>query len=88
MAARAQRLGTLVLDEERGLEKAFRSARIGPPDLEARVSRIAGLHGQLRAVHLEAHLATRAILTDDQVQRYTELRGYTEHPPDHRHHEP
>ena len=88
MAARAQRLGTLVLDEERDLERAFRSARIGPPDLEARVSRIAGLHGQLRAVHLEAHLATRAILTDDQVQRYNELRGYTEHPPDHRHHDP
>ena len=88
MAARAQRLGTLVLDAERDLERAFRSAHMEPPDLEARVSRIAGLHGQLRAVHLEAHLATRAILTDAQVRRYNELRGYAEHPPDHRHQDP
>jgi hypothetical protein len=87
MAARAQRLGKLVLDEERDLETAFRSSQIRPPDLEARVSRIAGLNGELRAVHLEAHLATRAILTDGQVRRYNELRGYAERPPEQRHHD-
>ena len=44
--------------------------------------RIATLQGELRAIHLRAHLATRAIRSAAQVARYDELRGYTAAPPE------
>jgi len=34
------------------------------------------LHGKIRAVRLQAHLAERAALTADQLMRYDALRGY------------
>jgi hypothetical protein len=37
---------------------------------------IAELQGRLRAVHLSAHLETRALLNPDQIARYEQLRGY------------
>jgi len=77
MAHEAQRLGGLILREEQGLENEFRAGRIGEADLKTRVDRIATLQGQLRAVHLRAHLGTRSVLSEDQIQHYNELRGYT-----------
>ncbi len=72
----AQCVGAQILEEEERLEVAFRSAMITERDLRFRVTRIARLQGELRALHLRAHLATRAILSDAQVARYNELRGY------------
>jgi hypothetical protein len=86
MSREAQRLGALILAEEEQLEIAFRAGRIQEGDLRARVARIAALQGELRAVHLETHLATRAALTDRQVERYNALRGYSAgspQPPEH-----
>ena len=79
MASEARRLGVLVLDAERDLALAFRSGEIDGTNLRARVERIAALRGELRAVHLQAHLETRAVLDPAQLARYGELRG---HPPD------
>lgn len=76
MSAEARRLGAAVLADEQALERAFRGATIGRRDLDARVKRIETLRGQLRAVHLRAHLATRTLLDDHQLGRYEELRGY------------
>jgi hypothetical protein len=45
------------------------------------VSEIARLYGELRFIHLAAHLSTRAILTADQVATYDRLRGYSSGPP-------
>jgi hypothetical protein len=85
----ARRLGADILLEEQHLEAAFQATAITEADLRVRVDRIATLQGQLRAVHLRAHLATRAVLSPAQVARYNELRGYpagtpTPHAP-HRH---
>ena len=88
MSREAQRLGVLILEEEQQLEIAFRAGRIQEGDLRARVARIAALQGELRAVHLETHLATRAALTEQQVKHYNELRGYatgSRPPPQHQH---
>ncbi len=41
-----------------------------------RATEIAALYGQLRAVHLRIHLATRASLTEIQLAKYQTLRGY------------
>jgi hypothetical protein len=73
----AVRLGTEILDEERRLEAGFRTATMTDSDLGSRVTRIAALQGELRRIHLAAHLRTRAILSDAQIARYNELRGYT-----------
>ncbi|MBA2690716.1 MAG: hypothetical protein H0U63_07930 [Burkholderiales bacterium] len=41
------------------------------------LAEIGWLQEQLRAEHLAAHLAQRAILSEMQAQKYAELRGYS-----------
>jgi Spy/CpxP family protein refolding chaperone len=76
MSREAQRLGGLILDAERGLADAFRSARIDASILRTRLERISALRGDLRLVHLQAHLETRSVLDPHQLARYAELRGH------------
>jgi hypothetical protein len=73
----AVRVGSRILHEEQSLETGFRTATMTEADLHARVARIAALQGELREIHLAAHVTTRAILSADQIARYNELRGYT-----------
>lgn len=88
MKREAVRVGARVLAEETRLEAGFRAVTITEADLRSRVARIAVLQGELRSIHLAAHLATRAILSDVQIARYNELRGYTESPREHEHPRP
>jgi hypothetical protein len=76
MSREARRLGAAILQEEQALETTFRAGTIGEADLRARLGRIAALSGELRAVHLRTHLQTRALLTEHQIQRYNQVRGY------------
>ena len=75
MEARAKQLGARIISDEDALERAFRGRAITEADLAERVRGLAALQGELREVHLRAHLATRALLTDAQVARYDALRG-------------
>jgi hypothetical protein len=72
----AVRVGAQILGEEQALESGFRSATMTDTELRSRVATIAALQGQLRVIHLAAHLATRAVLSESQIARYNELRGY------------
>ena len=86
MARKAQRLGDMILKEERALEGEFRKGTIGEADLHAGVTRIAALQGQLRAVHLRTHLEMRPVLSEQQIQHYNQLRGYgASSPQEHKH---
>ncbi|MCI0548446.1 MAG: hypothetical protein L0027_14320 [Candidatus Rokubacteria bacterium] len=86
MAGDARRLGEQILREERALEAAFRHRAITADDLKTRVARLGALQSELRLVHLHTHLETRARLSDPQVERYNQLRGYSgAAPPAHRH---
>ncbi|MBI4241056.1 MAG: hypothetical protein HY613_05010 [Candidatus Rokubacteria bacterium] len=76
MSREARRLGDILLREEQALEAAFRAGTIDEAALRARVARIAGFHGELRVVHLRTHLETRALLSEQQIRRYNQLRGY------------
>ena len=67
MKGDAQRIGAEILTEEERLEAAFRAGTITDPDLRLRVTRIAALQGELRAIHLRAHLATHAMLSAAQL---------------------
>ncbi len=76
MQARASALGRQIVEAETALDRAFAGRTIDRADLQRRTAKIAALTGQLRAAHLEAHLAQRALLSESQNARYAELRGY------------
>ena len=86
MALAAKRLGEQILGEEQALEAAFRAGTISPTVLQEHVSRLTTLWGELRLVHLRAHLETHALLTPHQLQRYNAVRGYTPHGTDQEQH--
>ena len=83
MRTEAVRLGTHLIARERQLDILFAAGTIAEAQVEQLVTEIATIHGQLRAVHLRAHLAQRAILTPDQLHRYDTLRGYNTSSHDH-----
>lgn len=76
MQAEAQRVGAAYIAAERALDAAFHS---GGPDrsrVEALTAEAGRGWAELRAVHLGAHLETRAVLSDGQVAEYDRRRGY------------
>jgi len=77
MDARAKVIGQQVIDAERELDALFASKQVTRERLAAQLDRIGALQGQLRAVHLDAHLEQARILTPEQTSRYAALRGYT-----------
>jgi predicted outer membrane protein len=77
MSSDAVKVGTQILEEEQNLETGFRTATMTQSDLHARVARIAALQGELRAIHLAAHLDPRDTLrvADRPLQRASRLHG-------------
>lgn len=80
MQAEAQRLGAEILAEEAALDDAFRSGRADEAALREHLARLGALQGELRYVHLRAHLDAPALLSPAQVAEYNALRGYAEAP--------
>lgn len=76
MQTEAQSLGTQIVEAEGSLSDTFADRAISAETLAGQSLDLANLYGALRVVHLQAHLQSRALLTDDQVMRYNELRGY------------
>jgi Spy/CpxP family protein refolding chaperone len=79
MSRRAIALGHQVIAAETQLDHAFASGRADPSAVVQQLAEIGELDGELRAVHILAHMETRALLTPEQVARYDAERGY--HPP-------
>ncbi|HYG88657.1 MAG TPA: hypothetical protein VD978_20620 [Azospirillum sp.] len=87
MAEAAKKIGAAIVERERDLDRLFAEHRIDPASLTQATAGIGALQGQLRAVHLMAHLETRTVLSDEQVRRYDALRGYgSPGQGQHRHH--
>ena len=78
MSAAARPLGDELIDRERALDQLFAQREITPERLTAATAAIGDVQGRLRAVHLAAHLETRAVLSTEQIAQYDKLRGYTE----------
>lgn len=76
MAAAARAKGEQVIEAERALFELFRSGEATASEVASRTAALARVKGELQAIHLSAHLRTRALLDDAQVRRYDELRGY------------
>lgn len=76
MEAQARALGKALVEREAELDRLFASRQISRATLESSLAEISKLQGELRRVHLEAHLEQTNILTPEQVAAYAELRGY------------
>lgn len=76
MHGEATRLGKLIVEKEAKLNDLFAEGKASRKVLQANVEEIARLQGELRVVHLEAHLEIRRVLSIDQIKKYNELRGY------------
>ncbi|MEO6458565.1 MAG: periplasmic heavy metal sensor [Chloroflexia bacterium] len=76
----ARSLGQQILDAETELDREFSAGSITSEKLSELTARIHELDGELRQVHLSAHIGTRAALNPDQIAMYDQLRGYTTNP--------
>jgi Spy/CpxP family protein refolding chaperone len=86
MRTRAIGLGKQLVEKERELDRRFASDSIDADSLQALLSEIGTIQSKIRYVHLSAHLAQRALLTEHQVKLYDQVRGYgTPHHGGHMH---
>jgi len=76
MSAAARSIGETLIAREASLDLLFAQGYITPERLAAETSAIGEAQGQLRAIHLAAHLETRALLNAHQLALYQQLRGY------------
>jgi hypothetical protein len=88
MAREAQRLGAEIVALERDIDRIFATANT-PAEAEAAaplVARAGTLRGELRWVHLKAHLATRPLLNAEQLAHYERARTHQAVGGAHAHH--
>jgi Spy/CpxP family protein refolding chaperone len=81
MKSAALPLGRELVARETELDRLFAERHATADAVRTLTREIGRLEGELRAVHLNAHVATVAILQPGQISRYDELRGYTDAPP-------
>lgn len=74
--ASARALGAAIIEKERELDQGFARRTMNEAVLRGLTGEIAQLQGDLRYAHLVAHLELREVLTEEQVMKYDELRGY------------
>lgn len=83
----AVRLGRAILLKEEELDHIFKKNEVDSNKLKTLVTEIARLRGELRLVHLLAHLEMKRVLSRGQIEKYDELQGYsTRGPIDKYHH--
>ncbi len=76
MRADAQALGATVVAQEQTLDSLFAERTVTAERLKSLLANIATIQGQLRAVHLAAHLTLLDVLSEHQIREYQRLRGY------------
>lgn len=77
MHGRAVELGKAIVKHETALDGLFTAQTVTPESLQTTLDTLAGLQGQLRLTHLEAHLKAKRILSVGQLNQYNQLRGYS-----------
>ena len=76
MKDEATRLGKQMVDHEKELDSLFSQNKIDSAVLREKTETIGKIQGDLRDVHLQAHLEMMKILSPEQVDKYNRLRGY------------
>ncbi len=72
--------GERLIAAERTVEKLFRERRVDENALRTAIGASEASRAKLRLIHLLAHLSTPAWLTEAQIARYKQLRGYAPDP--------
>ncbi len=80
--AEARAIGEKLVNAERTLDRLFAQAAAEENVLAQQVRVVAAIQGEYRLSHLETHRRMRALLTEEQVNRYVQLRGYGVAQPD------
>lgn len=70
-------LGEKIIEKEEVLDQAFTDKTITSESLQQGIKESADIYADLRFVHLKYHLMMMDILTENQVEKYNELRGYS-----------
>jgi hypothetical protein len=76
MSNKAKDIGAAIIAIEQDIDEAFANKTITQENLKLMLDKSADLYGQLRFIHLSAHLDTVQMLTIEQVQMYNTMRGY------------
>ena len=76
MEQRAKSLGPRYVAAEAALDRVFKSGATNTGSLETLLRDAERLRSELRRAHLQAHVETTPILSQDQRKKYAELRGY------------
>lgn len=77
MKTEVQPVGKDFLEVEKKIDNAYENGNMTEEKLEILLNRSGELYGNLRYVHLKYHFQTKDILTEHQVQKYNEVRGYS-----------
>ena len=76
MSSKAKSIGAAIIAVEQDIDRGFANKTITEENLKLMLDNSADLYGQLRFVHLSAHLDTMQMLTIEQVQMYDKMRAY------------
>ena len=77
MKSQAIQQGERLIALELELENQFQNRTIDNSILRSSLDAIEKVRTELRYIHLSAHLATPDILSQEQIEKYNELRGYS-----------
>lgn len=81
MNSAAVELGAELIEKERLLELRFQNNIPDAAELDSLIKDIGQTRSSLRFAHLSAHLKTPDILSDHQITKYNQLRGYSSDDP-------
>ena len=74
--ADARAIGAKRVEAEKSLDAMFKSGKVGQEHLAEAVRAAAQIEGEYRLSHLDTHRQMRALLSEQQVSLYNDLRGY------------
>ena len=80
MKSQAQLQGQTLISLEKSLNEHFSNASITNDVLEGALKNISEVRSNLRYIHLSAHIQTTEILSESQIKKYNQLRGYSGNP--------
>jgi Spy/CpxP family protein refolding chaperone len=72
----ARAIGAKLVEAERALDQLFAKTAADETALADQVRKVAAIQGDFRLSHLETHRRMRALLSEEQINRYVQLRGY------------
>ncbi|MCW8861251.1 MAG: hypothetical protein OQK07_02380 [Rhodospirillales bacterium] len=78
MRKNAVALGERIIDLETRLDRQFATGGAEIETVRPLIEKIGRAKAELRLVHLEAHMQTKALLSAEQIARYDLLRGYAD----------